>query len=348
MIKKLKCSSCSKEWYIEETFLNELRICPYCSKTIREKAAVKEFDSLGKVIYVMIEEFGVDILQTPKKLAACLLDAAPNLKKEIRIFFKVLDEKRLLLVRDVFEQEDQYAVRGNTEKLKLLCMEEDGLSENWAKLVGESLLKAAEYSRGIGMPELFTAEVSDVDESSWMDAKSDNSPLQCEIIDRSPVDAFYDYCIAEGFFEKSNYKEAIAYYEKAANKGSDEALIKLALCYSGGIGITKSEKKALDCLTMATKHDSARAKYHLSAYYFQGIGVLKDEKKALRYLIASAKQGCMQAQYNLALRYRFGIGVPASQERAIAYYMLAARQGYVYARHVLAQYCQFGWDSMDG
>lgn len=344
MVKKIKCSLCSKEWYVEEASLNELSICPYCSGAIREKAIMKEFDSLSKAIYGATEEFGTEIFQSPKKLTAYLLDAAPKLKKEIRIFSKALDEKRLLSVKAAFEEDESSAVEGIIERLKYSLIEEEGLSESWAEIIGENLLKAAEYSKGIGIPALFTAKVSDAGDAVQPAKGTD---WQQEAADNAPADAFYDYCVAEEFFEKNDYEEAVKYYEQAANKGSDEALIKLSMCYSGGIGIVKNEERAVECLKTAVKHGCAKAKYNLSVCYFQGIGVQKEEKKALKYLIFSAKQGCMEAQYNLAVRCRFGFGIPENRERAIAYYSLAARQGHMHARNVLAGYYQFGWGAVD-
>lgn len=104
-MRRIKCLSCNKEWYVRDGEESKVLTCPFCSSPIREKASVSGTDTLGKALYKAIAERSLDILSSSSKISGYLFDIAPELKKETRIFSKTFDDELVSRFRDAFEQD---------------------------------------------------------------------------------------------------------------------------------------------------------------------------------------------------------------------------------------------------
>lgn len=124
-MKQLKCVLCAEKWYVEEKDIDKLNSCPFCSGNIREKTVPTILDSLDKAIYVAFVELGFDIFKNPKRLVAYLLDKAPELKREIRIFSKAYSEEYMEYIKIALEQEKELG-KSAINKMKYYMME-DGM-----------------------------------------------------------------------------------------------------------------------------------------------------------------------------------------------------------------------------
>lgn len=106
--------------------------------------------------------------------------------------------------------------------------------------------------------------------------------------------------------KKSEYPQAIALYEKAANVGDSGAMLRLASMYSTGIGVTQDIKKSFSWYLKAAEKGSAEGQYQVGLSYARGFGAEKDEAKALEWLDKAEKNGYPLAKETLKTLARAG------------------------------------------
>ncbi len=112
--------------------------------------------------------------------------------------------------------------------------------------------------------------------------------------------------MADEFYDKKNYTEALKYYKLSA-PGNDKGVFN-----------------------------------RLGYMYFEGLGVNVDITEAVKWFRKSAEQGYMYGQYNLGLMYELGRGVEKDVNEAIRWYRKAADQGYQDAKDKLAKLSDSG------
>jgi putative methionine-R-sulfoxide reductase with GAF domain len=94
---------------------------------------------------------------------------------------------------------------------------------------------------------------------------------------------------ADGAGVPQNYRDAMAWFAKAAANGNDNAQWKLGLGYIEGIGVPHDERKAVVWFKRAANHGDIRAQSALSDLYLIGRGVPRDYVRA--YTWASIAKG---------------------------------------------------------
>lgn len=150
---------------------------------------------------------------------------------------------------------------------------------------------------------------------------------------------YADYLIGDmyerHFLDDDNYKNAVMWYTKSADKGYDVGLLSLGEMYSYGKGVLRDKQKAVDLyrraaiqngtasadaytrigqiytvmpyndyieaeiwLKKAADKEYSQAQYLLGKIYCD-ISYMKDEDKAIQYLQLAADQGCEEAQRKL-------------------------------------------------
>jgi hypothetical protein len=129
------------------------------------------------------------------------------------------------------------------------------------------------------------------------------------------------------FYERKDYRGALAVYSQAANLGHPRAMAVLGNMYYDGQGVSKNLGLALKWYTEAAMRGNRGAQYSLAGMYEEGEGVAKNVPKAAQLYAASARQGMPEAQFALGLSYEFGEGVPRNRRTAIFWLDQAARQG---------------------
>jgi uncharacterized protein len=181
--------------------------------------------------------------------------------------------------------------------------------------------------------------------------------------------------LALGDFEenvKKSEKEALAHYQKGADKGQADSMLRVAAFHlEGKGGLEKSEEKgrewlvkaaeagnALAALEMASRLSKAEKPEMLSVYkyllsaantglpvaqneigllYVSGNLGLSDPTAAVAWFTAAAKAGHAAAQNNLGTLYERGMGVAVDYNNAGQLYSLAANQGHAAATTGLAR-----------
>ena len=125
---------------------------------------------------------------------------------------------------------------------------------------------------------------------------------------------------------KDNAK-AREWYEKAADKGSVEAMVSLGVLYANGQGVAQDFAKARELYEKAADKGSADAMYNLGNLYDDGRGVAQDSAKAREWYEKAADRGSAEAMFTLGLHYDYGQGVAQDFAKAREWYQKAADKG---------------------
>jgi hypothetical protein len=97
---------------------------------------------------------------------------------------------------------------------------------------------------------------------------------------------------ADGEGVPQNYRDAMAWFAKAAANDNDNAQWKLGLGYIKGIGVPHDERKAAVWFKRAANHGDIRAQSALSDLYLSGRGVPRDYVRAYTWAsIATGSRG---------------------------------------------------------
>src|SRR5205823_2203114 len=99
-----------------------------------------------------------------------------------------------------------------------------------------------------------------------------------------------------------NLKEAIHWYQRAANNECEFASYNLGECFEFGIGVKKNIVKAFEWYKKsAEKEDSedSGALNKLGHFYANGMGTEKDLKKAFHWYQKAVDDGCQEVKEGL-------------------------------------------------
>ena len=144
--KQVTCPSCGKEWEIKEEDYKELKACPFCvSEYIFSEEAIV-VDSFPNAILKVISSFGIGVLSDRSRFLSCLLDFAPEYKKEVKIVSRVCTQDTFSeMVR--WPSINEAGQTASIARLKTLFIEEEGLSDEWADKIIEGFSYAIISSR---------------------------------------------------------------------------------------------------------------------------------------------------------------------------------------------------------
>jgi TPR repeat protein len=161
---------------------------------------------------------------------------------------------------------------------------------------------------------------------------------------------------------KRDYKEAIKWYRKAAERGYAKSQYMLGYCYYHGQGVEEDHDEAilwyrkaadqgyedaqkelyriqlsetqindtcnLDGLKDRANSGDAIAQIDLGDIYYYGkCNIKQNYKEAVKWYKMAAEQGNSEAQACLGNCYYFGIGINKNYEEAVNYYRKSANQG---------------------
>lgn len=126
---------------------------------------------------------------------------------------------------------------------------------------------------------------------------------------------------AEEFYSQKLYKEAVAYYQKAADLNHSLALGFLGFAYENGEGVEVDYKKAKECYEKACQNNSAYGYFRLGHYYKN---IENNKILSANCLKKAADLGHVRAMNSYAICVRDGIGCDANINEAIEYFKKAA------------------------
>jgi TPR repeat protein len=125
--------------------------------------------------------------------------------------------------------------------------------------------------------------------------------------------------------------QRVAYFQRAAEGGSADAELQLAIFYAKGEGVAQDYAIAAKWFRAAAEQGVARAQYDLGVLYERGRGVEMDQTEAANWYLRAAKANYPLAQYNLAVAYTKGQGTRQDFAEAALWYRRAAGHGVVQA-----------------
>jgi len=134
---------------------------------------------------------------------------------------------------------------------------------------------------------------------------------------------------------KKDYKNALYYYNIAAEKGDDTAYDRIGRMYYYSYGVQTDYLKAFEIFSVLAKKNNAMAEQMLGNIYRYGRGQKTDYKLAFRFYEMSANQGYDFGQYCLGICYDSGIGCNKDINMAVTYYQLASNQKQIGASYHL-------------
>lgn len=134
----------------------------------------------------------------------------------------------------------------------------------------------------------------------------------------------------------SDIKNAVEWFQKAAQRGYAPAQVNLAVLYLNGWGVSQNYGIAQRWFREAADRHFAPAYYNLGEMYFKGMGVPQDNAEALRFFRLAAEAGDSYAQTNLGYMYDRGLSVKSDLATAAQWYRRAADAGNPLAQSNLA------------
>ena len=123
---------------------------------------------------------------------------------------------------------------------------------------------------------------------------------------------------------KKDLQMAIKWFEKAASRNYDNALVSLGDLYYKGEGVKQDYKKAFELYSRALRRNIPSAQYRLGLCCFYGKGTKQDKKAAVEWFKKAAEQIDPEAQYMLGICYEKGEGTAKDLEKAKTCYKKAA------------------------
>ena len=131
---------------------------------------------------------------------------------------------------------------------------------------------------------------------------------------------------ANGIGVERNFKEALKWFQMAAEQGVAESQFSLGLAYLKGKGVNQNFKEAAKWYRMAAERDLARAQNGLAEMYSEGKGVPYNPEMAWRLTFASAQQGYAIAQADLGMNFATEPQMlPQDNQEAYYWYSLALK-----------------------
>ena len=123
-------------------------------------------------------------------------------------------------------------------------------------------------------------------------------------------------------------EQSLRYYRLAADKGSTEAQVRLALRLENYFDRDAPEnREAFKWMMAAAKQDDPKANYCLGNFYRDGTGVEVDEAKAFEHYTRAADLGNVEALERLGLCHANGVGTAVNDDAAFRYFICAAERG---------------------
>ena len=135
-------------------------------------------------------------------------------------------------------------------------------------------------------------------------------------------------CYDKGFKTARDYKQALYWYQKAAEQGHDKAANNLGCLYLDGTGVDQDFKKAAYWFELSAQKNDTLAILNLGSMYEDGNFGAPDYDKAFAYYQKADKLGCAPAAYELGHCWESGVGTKPNAKKAFSFYKKSADAGY--------------------
>ena len=120
-----------------------------------------------------------------------------------------------------------------------------------------------------------------------------------------------------------DYKRALEWFKKSADKGNAVAQNGLGVMYQHGLGVKQDSVEAVKWFKLSAAQNNEKALYNLGMCYYQGTGVAKDDMEAFSLIKQSAEKNFDLAQMQMGDFYWFGNATPQNKNLALEWMIKA-------------------------
>ena len=131
----------------------------------------------------------------------------------------------------------------------------------------------------------------------------------------------------KALYKADKKKEAVPYFQKAADMGNHWAQLQIGSQYEFAEGLPQNYAEAAKWYFKSAQQGNWVAQKNLGQLYEEGQGVPENWAEAVKWYRLSANQGYMEGEYSMGRVYQFGIAVPQNRAEAIAWFKRAAARG---------------------
>ena len=149
--------------------------------------------------------------------------------------------------------------------------------------------------------------------------------------------------LANDFYSKGEYEEAVKWYRKAADLGLAKSQNTLGVMYTDGKGVDKDYVEAVRWYRKAAEQGQDWGEYNLGVRYEYGEGVEVDYGEALRWYLKAADQYLPDAQNRIGMMYYNGHGVEKDYGEAVKWFKLAANNDFKTAQYNAGFMYEYGY-----
>jgi TPR repeat protein/beta-lactamase regulating signal transducer with metallopeptidase domain len=141
------------------------------------------------------------------------------------------------------------------------------------------------------------------------------------------------------FYERTeqDYKQAVTWYLRAAERGHADAQSGLGILYAMGRGVDQNDKQAAAWFRKAADQGHDKAQFSLGDQYYWGKGVEQDYKQAFYWYHLAAEQGFIPAQFILGVMYMEGKGVKQDAKQAESWLQKAGKWNYAEINYLIGK-----------
>lgn len=132
-------------------------------------------------------------------------------------------------------------------------------------------------------------------------------------------------------------EKAREFYEMAAGKGCQTAIIRLGNCFECGVGVTKDAERAFELYKSLAVLDNRDGLFHVGRCYEEGIGVARNLFVASEKYAKAAELGHVLSKMGAARIYEKEVPKAEGQSKAFRMYSLANKDGHLEAKVKLAE-----------
>jgi len=145
------------------------------------------------------------------------------------------------------------------------------------------------------------------------------------------------FSLGARYYSAGDYKEALAWFGRAAQQGNAPAQINVGSLFANGMGVARDYSQAVAWYAKAAEQGNPQGQTDLAFMLGTGRGVAQDYKKAAEWYRKAAEQGYAPAQHYLGIGLANGYGVARDPMQAVAWFRKAADQGYGPAESSLSE-----------
>ena len=145
-----------------------------------------------------------------------------------------------------------------------------------------------------------------------------------------------------GLGVEENKTEALIWYQKAADSGDGKAMARLGQMYEYGDGVKKDGTLALKWYQKSATTNNANGMLFLGVSYLKGEIVKMDYKEAAKWIEKAADENLAIAQSLLGAMYEQGNGVKTNIPKAVKLYKKSSDQGFADGQMHLAMMYLYG------